>query len=81
MVDGLWASGAFCVVDTAQQHTVDLMFADSLSHCCYNEPWVVREGEKRERSGKSLAFGCVGSITVCGVFVVSVMYRAYADQS
>lgn len=34
------------VVDTAQHHTVDLMFADSLSHCWYSKPWVVSEGKE-----------------------------------
>lgn len=46
MVDILWSSKAFGVVDTAQHHTVDLMFADSLSHCWYSKPWVVSEGEE-----------------------------------
>lgn len=49
MVDGLWASGAFWVVDITQQHTLDLMFADSSSHCCYNEPWVVRAGSENRK--------------------------------
>lgn len=46
MVDILWSSKAFGVVDTAQHHTVDLMFADSLSHCWYSKPWVVSEGKE-----------------------------------
>ena len=39
------------VLLTLHGSAVDLMFADSLSHCCYNDPWVVREGRgKKERS-------------------------------
>lgn len=49
MVDGLWASGSFCVVDITQQHTLDMMFADSSSHCCYNEPCVVRAGSENRK--------------------------------
>ncbi len=84
MVDGLWASGAFCVVDIAQQHTVDLMFADSLSRCCYNEPWVVGEG-KKERSRKSRN-RVLHSVALCvplsvGSLKCHFKYRVHVDQS
>ena len=34
------------VLLTSRNSTVDLMFADSFSNCCYNKPWVVRGGKK-----------------------------------
>lgn len=46
MVDILWSSKAFGVVDTAQHHTVDLMFADCHTAGTVNLGWWVR-GKKK----------------------------------
>lgn len=55
MVGILWSSKAFCVVDTTQHRTVDLMLADSLSHCWYSKPGKVSKGGK----GKFVKVSCI----------------------
>lgn len=72
MVEGLWANGAFCVVDTEQQHSG---FDIRWQFVTLPLQWsLVGEMGGRgvwQRRTRVLAFGCIMSTRVCRIFEVS----------